>query len=373
VSTLEILIPTFGRPDSAREAVLSALAHEDSRCTVRCNSNGPEPSLESLREFHPRLRYTDFEANRGLLANLEFLLLSSQTRFCLFLSDEDRISPTELPRVLDLLDAFPRSTKVFVCGLYRNDRTEHSPPCDVDLGGQSIDLDTALILDVPPACLSGFGVSGPDAKALPLKRILRRSSGNGYPHVGLARHLLRDGRLQVIDGPLILKGRDVHVGGDGYSHRNGERPVESKNLDLNPNLYGPRARARQFYFLEHQALELRPDVGEFPLLFARLQAFHAMATRVLTAGSVVILDPSVSTREEAGRARAEAIAECEFSGSLIAEAFHLALKLPVRCTEIGLGILFRVLHYLREASVATSFSLPVRELPCDRQEAKVGL
>ena len=46
---LEILIPTYNRPDSAKAAIESVLACDDDRLTVRCNSNGFEPSLEKYR------------------------------------------------------------------------------------------------------------------------------------------------------------------------------------------------------------------------------------------------------------------------------------------------------------------------------------
>ena len=68
---LEILIPTYNRPESAKAAIESVLACDDDRLTVRCNSNGFEPSLEKYRDNYARVNYDSFESNKGPNSNIK--------------------------------------------------------------------------------------------------------------------------------------------------------------------------------------------------------------------------------------------------------------------------------------------------------------
>ena len=70
---LEILIPTFKRSHSAKEAIENVLACDDDRLTVRCNSNGFESALEKYRNLDARVNYDSFESNRGFQENLHKL------------------------------------------------------------------------------------------------------------------------------------------------------------------------------------------------------------------------------------------------------------------------------------------------------------
>ena len=101
---LEILIPTFKRSHSAQEAIESVLACNDMRLTVRCNSNGFEPVLEKYRNLDDRVNYDSFESNRGFQENLHKLLADTDAKFCMILSDEDRIDVNEYQKILSFLE-----------------------------------------------------------------------------------------------------------------------------------------------------------------------------------------------------------------------------------------------------------------------------
>ena len=89
---LEILIPTFNRSESAEAAIESVIDCNDQRLTVRCNSNGYEPNLEKFRNFDSRVKYDCFEYNKGPHANSKKLFNETNAKFCMLLSDEDRVN-----------------------------------------------------------------------------------------------------------------------------------------------------------------------------------------------------------------------------------------------------------------------------------------
>lgn len=89
---LEVLIPTYGRPESATVAIESVLVCNDERISVRCNSNGYEPLLEKYRDYDQRLIYDCFPQNRGFQENLLHLYKNTNAKFSMLLSDEDRLS-----------------------------------------------------------------------------------------------------------------------------------------------------------------------------------------------------------------------------------------------------------------------------------------
>ena len=110
--TLEILIPTYKRPNSALDAVMTCLRSQDQRVAVFCHSNGFEPALEILRSIASNVHYDCFPENRGVHANFLKLLGSKRAKFVMLLSDEDRIDPKLLSPLLDFLDNNCRSDLV---------------------------------------------------------------------------------------------------------------------------------------------------------------------------------------------------------------------------------------------------------------------
>lgn len=62
---LEILIPTYLRPQAAIAAIDSVLAAADPRVAVACHSNCPDSELELAAKQRPALRYGSFPENQG--------------------------------------------------------------------------------------------------------------------------------------------------------------------------------------------------------------------------------------------------------------------------------------------------------------------
>ena len=60
--------------------------------------------LEKYRNLDPRVNYDSFETNRGFQENLHKLLAETNAKFCMILSDEDRIDVNEYKRILSFLE-----------------------------------------------------------------------------------------------------------------------------------------------------------------------------------------------------------------------------------------------------------------------------
>lgn len=348
LKTLEILIPTFGRPESAAQAIESCLANPDTRLSVRCNSNGYEPSLEKFKDYDTRLAYSFFGSNRGVHANLLYLLQTTAARFCMLLSDEDRIESSAVTKFLDFLDSCPESIKIVTCSIFdrqndcfyflQNRRISHA----------DLDLNATLALSIIPTYMSGLVFSVTDLVRLNLSELFTPSLGNAYPHLDVSKHLLSNGFLRIYTHCFILKGKDVHEGGDGYSHRKSRQSRVLGNFDLNPLVYGPKARARQFYYSDNRLTRLRRSMGIVSYFIAKLNLFNFLAGAVLSSKTVTIVDQSVSISGEVKLALGEAKQFNEYSGSALAYLFYPFVQQPTLFKRILLKFLRKILGLLRK-------------------------
>ena len=92
---LDILIPTYKRPNRVLKNIKTLLSLKDIRFRIICSSNCFEPDLETLRKIDPRVHYDYFEKNIGPVANIKELLKVSSAKYALYLSDEDTLYVTE--------------------------------------------------------------------------------------------------------------------------------------------------------------------------------------------------------------------------------------------------------------------------------------
>ena len=327
MKTLEILIPTYGRPESAMVAIRSCLANSDSRLSVRCNSNGYEPSLEKFRNLESRLTYDCFAENRGANANFAYLLQATNARFSMLLSDEDRVDPLAMTEFLDFLDACPDSINVVSCSIFDlTSNRYYSRPnrlCEVDL-----DLSAVAALPIIPTYMSGIVFSVIELAKLDLTKLFAASMGNAYAHLDISRVLLVTGYLRIFRPYFVLKGKDIKEGGDGYSHRHSRKPEVAGNLDLNPLVYGPMARARQFYYWENNISNLRRHVGLASYVLSKLNVFVFFAEAVSVSNIVTVVDHGVSIRAETKLAVEKAKSSSEFSRSGVAYLFGPFVNSP---------------------------------------------
>ena len=115
---LEVLIPTYRRPEAVVLGVQSILNSNDDRVAVRCHSNQHEPSLSDFFSEAKNTTYGSFESNRGPHQNSYKLLAETDAEFCMLLTDEDSICSAQLPTLLDYLQQLPKDCNVVCCSIF---------------------------------------------------------------------------------------------------------------------------------------------------------------------------------------------------------------------------------------------------------------
>lgn len=275
---LEILIPTYNRPERAIEAIDSCLRIPSDQLRVSCHSNGAEALLRAYSENckDQRFRFGWFEENRGVCANLRKLIDQAVGRFVLILSDEDRLNESG---VLSLMRDLEANRDVGV-----------ALPVIVDSGtGQYYFksplmpglIDSSLALSLHPwdaSYISGTVFNTDALRGLDLNYLLRKSVSNSYPHLSIKLFLLARSKMFLPAYTVILKGRDEGVGGDAWAHVDAQckNRINDPNarLDpvpgrLNPDVYGDYARSMQFFCLDHDLNMNRPYFPWYAVLWAR--------------------------------------------------------------------------------------------------------
>ncbi len=102
-------VPTYKRPDTIRRA-LSSLAAQSFRnfvVIVSDNAGDDENTLEAVREFADRLPEVYLipqHDNLGAIPNFQFALACAETRYFMWLADDDEISANYLEVLVSLLE-----------------------------------------------------------------------------------------------------------------------------------------------------------------------------------------------------------------------------------------------------------------------------
>jgi hypothetical protein len=359
MKTLEILIPTYGRPHSAAEAMESSLRSTDDRFSVRCNSNGFEPQLEKYRAFDQRLVYDSFDQNEGIHANWAFLLKTTNAKFCMLLSDEDRIMFEGIPDFLDFLEGLDPSVSVVSCSIY--DLVERSFYFLPRKRFQNVCFDINMFAahSLVPTYMSGIVYRTEALRELNLENFTKDIPGNAYDHINIAWYLLRDSKLKFYYPMLVLKGEEVKYGGDGHSHKAGSSREVKNNLDLNPNVYGPYARIQQFFYQTEQLSGARNRLKTLPYYIAVVHNILFFRYAVLNSDKIAVLPQGTSLVSEIRRGLDDANRVVSGKFALIALIFKFSILSPVFLSNpfasslrILIGIINRV-YFLRALTAKT--------------------
>lgn len=343
MKTLEVLIPTYGRPESAAKAIESCLINSDPRISVRCNSNGLEPDLERFRDYDSRLIYTCFDSNKGPHANFLYLLQNTNARFCMLLSDEDRIDSNAVSEILDYLDNCSDSVRVVSCSVYDIQENRFSYIQDSQLAQVDHDLNSLLALGLIPTYMSGLIFSVNGLSSINLVSLLSSSMGNAYGHLDIAKHLLFNGCLRLYSSKFVLKGIDIYEGGDGYSHRKSALLKQDGNADLNPLVYGPKARARQFYYSDKMLCSLHPRMDLISYYMAKMKNFSFFYYMTVMSDVITIIDSKTTIEKEVVLALNEARNLNEYvSSSWFAYLFCPLMQMPKPFKTLPLKILGKI-------------------------------
>jgi glycosyltransferase involved in cell wall biosynthesis len=121
-------LPTFNRPDTLRRA-LSSLAHQTFRdfvVIVSDNAGVNQATIDAVQEVGkdlPEVYLIAQESNTGALGNLSFLLGCANTKYFMWLADDDEISENYLEKLVSLLECEPAA--VCAMGRWRMMRNAH--------------------------------------------------------------------------------------------------------------------------------------------------------------------------------------------------------------------------------------------------------
>jgi hypothetical protein len=267
----------------------------------------------------------------------------------MLLSDEDRIEANNLPDFLNFLDRLDAKTKVISCSIFDEERGNyyHMPPPESE--GVEFDGDLFAALDLVPSYISGLVFSVAALQKLNLDELYFPSPGNAYPHLDLSQLLLISGVLRYYLPRLVIKGKEVRHGGDGFSHIIKNVQEAGSNRGLNPKVYGPYARARQFYYRNRMYRELRSKLTWKAYALANLLLMQKFLEAVWRSPSVVILPTNIKIRDETKKAYLDYRKENAYRNSFGAQIFRFAVNLPNRAHRsvlLALGLLRKVLRRL---------------------------
>ena len=324
---LEILIPTFNRSHSAEEAIENILACNDESLTVRCNSNGFEPALEKYRNLDPRVYYDSFESNRGFQENLHKLLAETNAKFCMILSDEDRIDVNEYKKILSFLENLSSSISVVISSIsYKEKSGFYWRP---NQRFSEIDIHDCVALNPMPTYVSGYIFCVDALRDIDLKSFFNSSIGNVYHFTDVSLYLLPQSKLKFYHDRFVEMSPEIKYGGDGHSHKLPDLETnDAKNLDLNPSIYGPKARARQFFYRENLLHKLKDNVGYVSLFIGKLNYVEFFYESIMDSENKVIFSQNMILKDEALAGIHDSKENKEYSGSLTARFFEILLQYP---------------------------------------------
>ncbi len=258
---------------------------------------------------------------------MKYLLSQTSARYSMLLSDEDRIDASGIQSLLNFLDELSENVKVVSCSIFDEDKNEYYAQ-SLAPSKNSFGRNSYLVTGMPvPSYISGLIFSTSGLRELNLEKLYAYSMGNAYPHLDVVSNLLDGGLLTFYKNKIVLKGARVAFGGEGFEHRLTQESLAVDNLDLNPLVYGPKARARQFFYQEKIISDIS-NAKSYPKCIARMFNFTSFYGAIKNSGNVTILEDGCDIREEVAIARNESIAKNEYSYSFFAIIFASFILLP---------------------------------------------
>jgi glycosyltransferase involved in cell wall biosynthesis len=335
---LDVLVPTFRRPESATRAINSVITAEDNRARVICHSNGPESKLTHYGNLGPEVVYDYFEENLGPEANIAWLYAASTAKFCMLLSDEDALLTASLPKFLDYLSNLDNDCNVVSCSVF-NEVTESfeyrvtQDPDEFASGGlDKLRLNLAGFTNLTSSSyMSGYVYRNSALRSLNAYSLIDVASPhcrNCYSQIDIAQQLLTQGTARTYSPKFVLKGAAIETGGHAFCHRSSGYIPVNNNLDLNPDVYGPYARTSQYLYREKLLCGLGANFHGTSYMIADAKLYAFFFQVLLNSPQVVVLTDNSSVQSEAERAIRDAIKCNFFSGSITANIFIEAITGP---------------------------------------------
>ena len=324
---LEVLIPTFNRPEAAIRAIKSVLSIDDPRIKVRCNSNGREATLEHFCSQHPNVYYDSFEVNLGPQANVRKLISEATSEFVMLLADEDSLDIAGSKQLLDFLGESRSDCNVVSCAVFDTEEARYYYNLGEGLHGKYVNLPGFTILS-SSTYMSGYIWRTSLLAGLDLGLLLganeQGSDGpvfNVYAHIDISQLLLTAGTCRLYMEKCVDKGAEISFGGHAFAHRTAAPEADQSNLHLNPNIYGPYARVRQFFYRELVLTKLRDHFPALAYIVAEANLYAFFFERLIASPQVVILEKEMTIHSEAKRAIVDAQVAGHVSGSTLSKLF----------------------------------------------------
>jgi len=268
---LQILLPTYSRPNRAIEAIKACLDIDSSEISVFCHSNGADDMLSNFTESinDERLIYGYFDANRGALKNIKHLIMHSDADYVMLLSDEDKVISSGIIRLINDLKSYASMGITISCGHVA--LIDESNVSDIDSKVQSDYNQSVLGLQginhalyfwgMLPGYVSGVLFSKEHLQRIDIDAVFCPGRSNSYPHINIKWRLMAYGLYYIADYPCVLKGREAGFGGDAWEHltlRQTSLPTDTGTKGgsalLNSDVYGAYAKYLQYF---HQIEDFR--------------------------------------------------------------------------------------------------------------------
>jgi hypothetical protein len=247
----------------------------------------------------------------------------------MILSDEDRINTNEYYKILDYLENLSSNIKVVSCSIYNSSEfgLKYTPNQNLS----EIDIHDFVALSPTPTYISGYIYCVDSLKTIDLKSAFNSSIGNVYHFIDASLLMFLQGNLKFYHNRFVEKGPDIESGGEGYAHRSKDSALENhktQNEDLNPDIYGPKARARQFFYRENFLHKLKDNIGYISLFIGKLNYVEFFYKNIMNSKNVVIFTENMILKDEALAGYYDAKENKEYSGSITACFFKMLLHYP---------------------------------------------
>ena len=338
---LEVLIPTFNRPEAAIRAIKSVLSLDDPRIKVRCNSNGREATLEHFCSQHPNVYFDSFEVNLGPQANVHTVLSEATSEFVMLLTDEDFLDIAGSKQLLDFLAESRSDCHVVSCAVYDTEDDRYYYNVGEGSHGKYVNLPgftilssttymsgyiwrTSLLSDLDLGLLMGVNEQGSDGPVF-----------NAYAHIDISQLLLTAGTCRLYMEKCVCKGAQISTGGHAFAHRTVAPEADQNNLGLNPYVYGPYARVRQFFYRELVLTQLKDHFPALAYIVAEAHLYTFFFERLICSPQVVIFEEEMTIQSEAVKAIADAQAAGHVSGSTLSKLFSDSILRTTSEAEIA--------------------------------------
>ena len=231
--------------------------------------------------------------------------------------------------ILNFLENIDKNTQVIACSIF--DQITNDYYWKPSLRIMECNIHNYVALSPLPTYMTGLIYRVESLNQINITDLMNPTIGNAYGHLDMNLHVLLDGKLGYYRDRFVEKGPDLNFGGDGYSHKSKNFSAsipDVKNLDLNPSVYGPKARARQFYYRENLLNNLKSKIGFMSFCIGKLNYIDFFFRSIMRSNKLVILSKDIILKNEVLIACSDSKENKEYSGSMTSSFFTFLLCLP---------------------------------------------